>query len=137
MSLPWVRLDANIASHDKMLDLLGRPRGKEAAAVYCFALGWSGGHGTDGHIPAAALPLLHGTKAHANALVQANLWELDPAGNGWWIRNYATRQQLGVVTEAKRDAQRAAASKTNCIRWHGPDCGCWKSTTRAQVRRIK
>ena len=54
MSLPWVRLDSNIASHDKVLRAVG-DRGKPAMAVYMFGLGWSGGHLTDGHIPAAAL----------------------------------------------------------------------------------
>src|SRR5437868_7186513 len=61
MSLPWVRLDSNIASHDKILALLSDPSPKrwQAAASYMFALGWSGDHGTDGRIPQAALPFVH------------------------------------------------------------------------------
>ena len=52
MGLPWVRLDANIATHDKILNLLSDPSKHkwQAIASYMFALGWSGGHGTDGEI---------------------------------------------------------------------------------------
>lgn len=127
MTLPWVRLDANIASHDKMLDLLSDPSAKrwQAAASYMFALGWCGGAGTDGRITPAALGAVHGTPATARLLVKYGLWqEVEP--RGWRIRNYEARQELTVVTEGKRAAQRAAARKTNCIRYHGPACGCWR-----------
>lgn len=126
MSLPWVRLDAGIASHDKTLKALGCKGGKAAMAVYVFGLAWSGGHGTDGHIPKAALPMLHGSPADASVLTRAGLWDEDPEGDGWVIHNYATRQELALVTEVKRRSQRLAAHRTNCIRWHGPECGCWQ-----------
>ncbi len=47
MGLPWVRLDSNIASHDKILHLLSDPSPKrwQAAASYMFAMAWSGGQG--------------------------------------------------------------------------------------------
>ena len=126
MGLPWVRLDSNITSHDKVLEVLSSARGKGAMAVYMFSLAWSGGHSTDGHIPAAALPMIHGTRGDANVLVHCGLWDLDADGHGWWIRNYAQRQELSLVTEVKRRAQRLAAVRTNCVRWHGPECGCWQ-----------
>lgn len=142
MGLPWVRLDANIASHDKMLDLLAKPNGHRAAAVYMFSLGWSGGHSTDGRIPSTALAMVHGRPSEAAALVDVGLWEPHPDG-GWSIRNFAHRQELALVTEVKRRAQRLAAVRTNCIRWHGPECGCWQSAEglpdapQARVRRVK
>ena len=126
MSLPWVRLDANIGTHDKVLALLGEKDGHKAFTTYVCALGWSGGHGTDGAIPAGALPVLHGTPRIAQLLVKHRLWE--PADNGWTIRNYSLRQELEVVTAAKRDAQRRGAARTNCRRYHGPDCDCWRTT---------
>lgn len=135
MSLPWVRLDANIASHDKTLRALGRRGGKAAMALYVFSLGWSGGHGTDGHIPAAALGLLHGTPHEASILVDVRLWDLDPSGDGWQIHNYAERQELTSVTDAKREAKRRAAARGNCVRWHGPECGCWQRPA-TPIRRI-
>jgi hypothetical protein len=127
MSLPWVRLDSNIASHDKTLKALGMRGGKGAMTVYMFALAWSGGHSTDGHIPPAALAMLHGSPADAGVLVRSGLWDEDPKGDGWWIHNYAQRQELALVTEVKRRAQRLAAIRTNCVRWHGPDCNCWQA----------
>ncbi len=127
MNLPWVRLDANIASHDKVLDLLDDPSPKrwQAAASYMFALGWCGAQGTDGRITPAALPFVHGTTTTARLLVKHGLWDETPP-RGWCIRNYELRQETAVVTEGKRAAQRAAARRTNCIRYHGQDCGCWR-----------
>lgn len=123
MALPWVRLDANIGSHDKILALLNDPSAKkwQAAASYCFALGWSGGHGTDGLIPAAALPFVHGSKVTARLLVTYRLWEETAAG--WRIVNYAERQELEIARAGRTESRRVAAEKANCHRWHGP--GCW------------
>ena len=126
MSLPWVRLDSNIASHDKVLRLLSQKDGFRAVAIMMFAFGWSGAHGTDGHIPAVALPLIHATDKHAAMLVEVGAWEPAEDG-GWLIHNWAERQELDVISEAKRAAARIRARKANCIRWHGPDCGCWKA----------
>jgi hypothetical protein len=77
MSLPWVRIDSNIASHDKILQLLADPSAKrwQAAFSYVCAIGWSGDHGTDGRVPAMALPFVHGTTATARLLVTYRLWE--------------------------------------------------------------
>jgi hypothetical protein len=126
MALPWVRLDSNIAGHDKILALLGDPSVKrwQAAASYVFALGWSGGQGTDGYIPTAALPHVHGTAATAKLLLAYGLW--DSAIGGWQIHNYAHRQQMAATAEQVRLARRLGALKANCIRHHGPECGCWR-----------
>ncbi len=130
MPLPWVRLDANIAAHDKILNLLADPSPKrwQAAASYMFALGWSGGSGTDGFIPRNALVMVHGTPATARLLEKYHLWGEAPLG--WRIHNYAERQELELVTANKRAAQRLGAIKGNCERWHGKECGCWKETPR-------
>src|SRR6266571_4763051 len=99
MGLPWVRLDSNIASHDKILHLLSDP--------------------------SAALSMVYGTPQTARLLVAYHLWT--EATAGYQIRNFAQRQELLFVTESKRAAQRAGALKGNCIRHHGPDCGCWRN----------
>ena len=62
------------------------------------SLAWAGGHGTDGHIPKPALPMLHGRPTEARLLVECGLWDLDPGDNGWRIHNYAQRQELALVT---------------------------------------
>ena len=123
MSLPWVRLDSNIASHDKVLRLVAMRDGYRALVLYVCSLGYAGGHGTDGHVPEYAVPFLHGTERHADMLVKVGLWE--PADDGWTIRNWVERQELAVVAASKRHAQRLPPRRTNCIRWHGRDCGCW------------
>lgn len=129
MPLPWVRLDANVAQHDKMLGLKADPSPKkwQAIASYFFALGWSGGQGTDGFIPAYALSSVHGNEATARLLVKYRLWEEGLAG--WKIKNYETRQELNIVAEAKRAAQSAGGRKARCRQNHGPECGCWKEAS--------
>lgn len=127
MGLPWVRLDSTIASHDKILHLLSDPSTAkwQAAASYMFALGWSGAQGTDGFVPKTALPFVHGTPKTARLLEKYGLWVESRAG--WQIKNYSGRQQLSAIAEGKKAAQRAGAAKGNCIRHHGPDCGCWRA----------
>jgi len=128
VGLPWVRLDSTIASHDKILHLVGDPSilKWKAAASYMFALGWSGAQGTDGFIPRAALLFVHGTPKTARLLEKYDLWAEAPGG--YRIKNYGSRQQLAALAEGKKQAQRAGGTKGNCIRHHGPDCGCWKET---------
>lgn len=128
MPLPWVRLDSSFATHDKVLRLLAEhgEKGRSAAFVYCCALGYCGLHGTDGLISFPALPFVHGRKRDAEILVQVGLWVPDRAG--WRINNWATRQEAAATSAAKKQAASTAASKAACVRWHGPDCGCWAGT---------
>lgn len=129
MSLPWVRLDSNIASHDKILTLLSeRPPvlAYQSAFSYVCSLGYIGGHGTDGLVPFSAIPFVHGTPKTAEMLVRHHLWSPDPLG--WRVPNWADRQQSGAVTQAVRGAQRVGALKANCVRWHGGDCKCWEKS---------
>lgn len=129
MALPWVRLDSNIHAHDKILALLSdESRSKwQAVALYVFALGWSGGQETDGLIPKSALGMLHGTPACARLLVKYRLWE--EKLTGWEIVNFAERQQLSDETYTIRKAQHIGGLKGNCIRHHGPSCGCWRTAS--------
>lgn len=124
MALSWVRLDANIGQHDKILALLSDPSAKkwQAYASYTTSIAWSGGQGTDGFIPQYALGVVHGSTTTARLLVKYRLWE--EGLSGWKIRNFEDRQELAIVTEAKQEARRQSAEKANCNRWHGPDC--WK-----------
>lgn len=127
MSLPWVRLDTNLAMHDKILSLLSeRPEALafRAAFSYVCAIGYAGAHGTDGVVPFSALPFIHGTKKTADLLVRHHLWRPDRLG--WCIANYEKRQQLTAATKAIRNAQRMGAKRGNCARWHGDGCQCWQ-----------
>lgn len=131
MSLPWVRLDSNIYAHDKILALKTDPSAKkwQAIAVYMMSIGWSGGMGTDGFIPRYALEQIHGNAAIARLLEKYRLWE--EALNGWNVVNFADRQQLSITSDHIKKAQKDGAIKGNCVRHHGPQCGCWKKKVGA------
>jgi hypothetical protein len=124
MSLPWVRLDSNIYTHDKITLLLAQREGWRAYAVYTFSLAFAGGHATDGFIPRHVLPILRGTDKHAQMLVEHRLWEY--AEGGWRIHNWEHRQELAFISETKRRNKSLAGKKSQCVQRHGPDCGCWK-----------
>lgn len=125
MALPWVRLDSNIATHPKILALLAEKDGPKAFVLYVSALGYAGGHGTDGTIPRYALSVLHGNDKLATLLVDKGLWEY-AAADVFSIHNFASRQELAAVTAGKRMAQSIGGKKAMCHRHHGPNCGCWK-----------
>lgn len=139
MGLPWARLDVNIASHDKMLNLLSDPAAArfQASASYMFGIAWSVGHGTDGRIPAAVLPFIHGTKKTADLLVHYGLWL--PATGAWIIPNFADYQQTTEHTRVIESIRSTAGTKANCVRWHGPHCwkpltGCSKSDSESDPK---
>jgi hypothetical protein len=127
MGLPWVRLDANIGTHDKLLALIHAHeprtnrasertnRGLAAAAVYMFGLAWAGGQGTDGYLPRAVLPYIHGSERTADLLEAAGLWDPDDQSDGWWIHNFAGRQAIAEIRERSEAARQAAKT-----RWQTP-----------------
>ena len=123
--LPWVRLDANIATHDKILYLISDPSTLrwQAAFSYVCALAYAGGHGTDGKIPTAALGICHGNQKTARLLVKYRLWK--EAVSGYEIVNFALRQQTHEATEAIRAAQSEGGKRGNCRRHHGETC--WRA----------
>lgn len=125
MGLPWVRLDANISTHDKILYLASDPAANrwQAAFSYVCSLAWSGGQGTDGKIPTAALGIVHGNAKTARLLVKYRLWE--EATAGYQIVNFAERQQISAVSEAIRNAQSSGGKRGNCRRYHGDSC--WRA----------
>ena len=127
MGLPWVRLDSNIATHDKIVALLEEKNGVRAAWMYVCALGYSGGHETGGLVKFNVLPFIHGNKQLAQMLVKHRLWEPDP--EGWTIRKWGERQPSVQQTARTRAAQSLGARKANCVRWHGDDCGCWQEAS--------
>ncbi len=79
MGLPWVRLDTQLASNPKVLELVDNRRHKAAFAYVC-GLGYSGVHGTDGYLPSNCLPFIHATRTDAQHLVEVGLWVPAPGG---------------------------------------------------------
>lgn len=126
MALPWVRLDSNIATHDKIVALVDEKDGYRSAFSYVCSLGYAAGHETDGLVQFGALGFVHGTKKTAEMLVKHYLWSPTPLG--WQIVNYGKRQQLSATTALIKNARSAGAKKANCTRWHGAACRCWEAT---------
>jgi hypothetical protein len=122
MGLPWVRMDTNIASHDKILALISDPSAKkwQALSSYLLSIPWSAGQGTDGRIAVYALQAVHGTPATARLLVKYRLWSEGTAC--WQIVNFDQRQPTSATSEKVLADKRFAGMKGNCRRHHGDTC---------------
>lgn len=123
MPLPWVRLDTTLPGNPKILTLVAGKK-YQAFTTYVCSLSWAGAQGTDGFIPTIALPMIHGTPQSAKDLVSAGLWHTDKAG--WIIPDWSEYQQTSEQTNETKAKARAASKKANCVRHHGPECGCWR-----------
>lgn len=106
MGLPWVRLDTQWPTNPKFLMLVEDKRWR-AICVYMAGLGYAGVHGTDGFLPAVALPILHATKREAAELVEVHLWV--PAQGGWDINGWAEFQPTAAEAQTRRDKAKKAA----------------------------
>ena len=100
MGLPWVRLDTTFASNPKILDLVAAKKYR-AAFVYVASLTYAGAHGTDGFIPATALPFIHATRTDANDLVSVGLWK--PSSNGWDVNGWDEFQVSDEAAKKRRE----------------------------------
>jgi hypothetical protein len=67
--MPWFRVDDQLCLSRKTITA-----GNKAMGLWVRAGSWAMQQLTDGHIPAAALTMLGGTRADANNLVTAGLW---------------------------------------------------------------
>ena len=117
--LRWVRLDTTFPSNQKVLDLAYANRHR-AITVYLCGLAYAGAQGTDGWIPASALPILHARRSDAQHLVDAQLWL--PIDGGWQIHDWHDYQPTtDTLNTRHQDRVRRARAAAN-IRWHGtPD----------------
>lgn len=115
--LPWVRMDTDTHENPKILDFIEEygQRALAAIAVWKFAIGYAGGHGTDGEITRAALKQVHGTPAHARLLVEAGFFDLTE--KGWQICGYDVHQPSRAITEQLREQLSEAGKKGAAARW--------------------
>lgn len=111
MGLPWIRLDTSMPDNPKILGLLDERDGHRAAFVWVCCLAYAGKHGTDGFIPRAAMPFVHGRSADFARLVACSA--LNQVAGGWEIHGWSEFQESSEDSQKRRErAQRAAA-----IRW--------------------
>ena len=123
MALPWVRLDTQFASNPKVIALISAKKHR-AIVLYVCALGYAGAHQTDGFIPSAALPFLHGTAKDAVDLVMARLWHCTEGG--WGINDWDEYQESKDAAQQRWAQKKQAGRKAACTRWHEEGCTCWK-----------
>ena len=96
---------------------------RPAVLAYIMGLAYAGRHETDGFIPTSALPFIHASTPDAEALVDVRLWH--HTEGGYPINDWDEYQPTSEASNARRDSLKKAARKGNCLRHHGPDCGCW------------
>ena len=126
MGLPWIRLDTTLADNPKILGLLDERDGHRAAFVWVCCLTYCGKHGTDGFIPRAAMPFVHGRAADFARLVAGDALKVVPGG--WEIPDWSEFQESNEASQKRREkAMRAAA-----IRWSKDETGT--AATKARRR---
>jgi hypothetical protein len=121
--LPWYRRDVDWYQHPKVLELFAMRDGFRAGIVWDASIAYSVRNQTDGVIRLSVLAQIHGRKADAERLVQVGLWDRHP--DGYVVHGFAEYQQSSQVTAEIRQTKQRAAAKGNCVRHHGPGCGCW------------
>ncbi len=124
MGLEWVRQNANVYGDERVVKLIEMRNGWKAYAIWSFAIGWSGGHGKDGFVPAHVLSVFRGDAKLMQMLVDVEL--MQPVDGGWQDPDWDQHGELAVVTARKARAKSLAGKKSQCIQRHGPDCGCWE-----------
>ena len=127
MSLPWVRLDTTIGDNPKILALM-EDRKYRAAWAYVLGIAYSGRHELNGFVPSVCLRnALYATTADAASLVDVGLWH--ETEGGWDINGWDEFQISGEEAQRRRQNAQTKSRKGNCVKYHGPDCGCWKEPT--------
>lgn len=94
--MTWFKVDDGFWSHPKVITLP-----PEAIALWVRAGSYAGQHLTNGHIPAAIVPVLGGVDA-ARTLVSAGLW--DDATDGYQFHDWAKYQPSRAEVEKDREA---------------------------------
>jgi hypothetical protein len=92
--MPWFKVDDNLFFHRKVIEA-----GNAALGLWVRAGSWSSCHLTDGFVPDEIARSL-GSKAEADRLVRAGLWEQWPGG--YWFHEWGERQPTKASVMAER-----------------------------------
>ncbi len=109
--MPWGSIDDGLYDHPK-LDALGKDR-LAGVGLWTLCISWSNRYLTDGLVPSERIVRLGGSKALAEALVLAGLF--DSTTSGYFIHDFLmfnkSRQQ--VEEERKRTRERVALHRAH------------------------
>lgn len=109
--MPWFKVDDRLAHHPKVVTA-----GNAAMGLWVRAGAWAAASLTDGFIPLAMLPALGAKPSHADALVKAGLWDVEPAG--YRFHDWLEHQPSGHDTKLLREAKAAGGAVGAHVRWH-------------------
>lgn len=105
--MAWYKVDDRLPTSRKLIRI---PRSKRAAAigVWTLAGAWSMHDLTDGFVPAYMIEEWGGDESHADALVNAGMWEEDERDGdpGYQFVNWDEYQPTKADVEAKRERDR-------------------------------
>ena len=105
--MAWYKVDDRLPTSRKLIRI---PRSKRAAAigVWTLAGAWSMHDMTDGFVPAYMIEEWGGDESHADALVNAGMWEEDERDGdpGYQFVNWDEYQPTKADVEAKRERDR-------------------------------
>lgn len=119
--MTWFKVDDKLAMHPKAMRA-----GNAAMGLWVRAGSWAAAHLTDGHVPSDLLTALGGKRAHADALVKAGLWDVEP--DGYRFRDWLEYQPSAHDVKLGQEAESSGGSFGNHKRWHtkrslfDPDC---------------
>ena len=127
--MTWTRIGSELPDNPRMLTL---PRG--VRYMHVEAMIWCNKQGTDGMVPAAALPRITDEPdpaAAAGKLVEAGMWEATAAG--WHIVDFLRDQpsREDVERQAELNRQRVRRSRLHGAGDHS-ECTDWCRQKRAQ-----
>lgn len=116
--MPWGRLDDGLYDHPK-LDELGRDR-LPAIGLWALAISWCNRRLTDGDVPGDRIRILGGSKALADRLVSAGLF--DAAGGDYRVHDFLqfNDSREDVIARREADAERKRRARGGMSR---PDSG--------------
>ena len=104
--MSWAKVDDQLHSHDKWLDVSLAGRG-----LWTTVLSWVADKETDGAVPRSVVRLHAGGQWQelAGELVAAGLWE--EAQDGWTFHDYLVYNRSHTELQAERDAARERMSR--------------------------
>lgn len=109
--MPWFKVDDRLAMHPKVMRA-----GLAAMGLWVRAGSWSAQNLTDGHIPADLLASFGAKRQHAEALVKAGLWDVDP--EGWRFHDWLDHQPSASDVKLGKEAESQGGTWGNHRRWH-------------------
>lgn len=115
--MAWFKVDDSFESHPKVKRIPRSKRGR-VVGLWTLAGSWCARQLTDGHLDAAMVQELGGSKSDAAELVRVGLWETTTAGFVFhdWLDWQPSRARVEADRHAAAERQRRARNKAKSQR---------------------